>query len=88
MSSSRAVTTSGLKASLLILLIIGVFLVGRTVASGISPLAQIIVAMQRISAIAFSDSAELPWLVIVCIGAGLMVIADRRRRARVRQAAC
>ena len=88
MSSQRAVTTPGLKTTLLILFAIGIFLIGRAVVLDMSPTGQNIAAPQRIMAIALNDRTELVWLAIVCAGAGLMVIADRRRRSRVRQAAC
>jgi hypothetical protein len=86
MSSPRAAIASGLRAGLLLSLIIGVFLVARGLGPWASPFGQISAAVQRLISIAVSDTSEMGWLVLMCIASGILVLADRRRRAKVRQA--
>jgi hypothetical protein len=90
MSSRRATIASGiasgLRATLLLLLMIGIFFGARSMIAGASPINQILVAVQRLFAIAVNDTSEMRWLVLLCLAAGLFVLSDRRRRGKVRQA--
>ena len=86
MASRRFAITSGFRAFLLILLIIGVFLVSRSLIIGGGVTGPIYAAVHRIFDVARDDRSGMPWLIMVCIATGLLVISDRRRRARVRQA--
>ena len=74
---------STLRASLLLLLLIGVCLVARTWKFAEPVLA----ASQRIVAVVITNSTDFFGLTLICIGAGIFVLSDRRRRARGRQAA-
>ncbi|WP_194163349.1 hypothetical protein [Polymorphobacter fuscus] len=48
--------------------------------------AQVPASVQRIADAASRDATRLSALVLVCVVFGLFVLADRRRRSRVRQA--
>jgi hypothetical protein len=52
----------------------------------LTPLQQAVAAVPRIVSVAATHSNDLLGLGIICVGAGLFVISDRRRRARGRQA--
>lgn len=54
--------------------------------AGVIPFQQISIASRTILSIATSNSNDMLGLVVICAGAGLFVMSDRRRRARGRQA--
>lgn len=82
MSSKRHIFLKGLQAGLLLSLIVVVFFAGRSFA----PLQQGAAALQRLAVAITTASSDFVGLGVILAGAGLFVLADRRRRARGRQA--
>ena len=82
MSIRRHVFTNALQAGLLLSLIVVVFLAARSFA----PLQNGAAAVQRLVVAAVTTSTDFVWLDIILAGACLFILADRRRRARGRQA--
>jgi phage major head subunit gpT-like protein len=82
----RTAIVSAILAGIVLILIFGLLFFGSKPSVNVSAIATGLTAVRNIIAIAVSDMSEMPWLVLVCAGAGVMVIADRRRRAKVRQA--
>lgn len=82
MSGKRHNFLKGLQAGLLLSLIVLVFFAARSFA----PLQQAAGAVHRLVVAATVTSNDFVGLGVLCIGAGLFVLSDRRRRARGRQA--
>jgi hypothetical protein len=82
MSGKRHIFLKGLRAGLLLSLIVMVFFAARSFA----PLQQGATAVHRLVIAASATSNEIIGFGIILAGAGLFVLSDRRRRARGRQA--
>lgn len=82
MSGTRRITSSAKYISVLLLLLVVAFVAMRLLA----PLRQTIAAVPGIVTAATKNSNDLLGLGIICVGAGIFVMSDRRRRARGRQA--
>jgi hypothetical protein len=86
MTSRRAAIASARRIILLFLVIfVGIWL-ARGFVLGTSPLTTMVSAGHRIFTIAFADGVQLGWLILLCAGAGVFVMSDRRRRTKVRRA--
>lgn len=88
MASKRDAIASGLGAGLLLSLVVGIFLGIRGQVAGVSLVDQLAPALQRLALIVSGDTAQLRLLGLVCVACGVLVILDRRRRAKVREATC
>ena len=77
--SSRRVTG-------LVALLTTMFLLVHLITPQLALLSRTAFALERIVGIAFSASTNLFGLTVICAGAGILVLLDRRRRSKVRQA--
>ena len=62
------------------------FLLVHVIAPQLGLLAKVVTSSERIVNVALSGSADLFGLMLLCAAAGMLMLVDRRRRSRVRQA--
>lgn len=82
MTGRQRTISKGIQAVILLSLAAVVFLIIR----GVMPFQQIATASRTILAVATENSNDLLGLGVICAGAAVFVMSDRRRRARGRQA--
>lgn len=82
MTGKQRRISKGFQAVALLSLIVGAFILVR----GATPFQQIATATRTLLTVASDNSNDLLGLSVICAGAAVFVMSDRRRRARGRQA--